>query len=365
MSKFFFPFILSFILSVVLTFLVRKIALKFNIVDDPKTRPERKIHSKPIPLLGGLAIFLSFNITVLLAQHSLFGGYLLPKYLLGIFLSGLIIMLGGLIDDKYNLSPKWQFIFPITAVLITIASGIGIEYITNPLGGIFYLQQINITLFSLDSLPYKITLLADLFTFIWLIGMSYTTKILDGLDGLVSGITVIASLIIFCLSLSQNVAQPETAILAIILAGASLGFLIFNFHPAKIYLGEGGSLFAGFMLGVLSIISGGKIATALLIMGIPILDLAWVIIRRLFRDKKSPFKSADKKHLHFRLLDIGFSHRLAVLFLYFLITIFGVSSLFLAGPQKLLALGILIIFMVILGGFIVYKYKKTNNLLKN
>lgn len=356
--KYFLPFILSFVLSVILTFLVRKIALKFNIVDDPKTRPDRKIHKKAIPLLGGLAIFFSFNITVLLTHHSLLGGYLLPKYLFGIFISGFIIMIGGIIDDKYNLSPKWQFLFPVTAIFATIASGIGIEYITNPLGGIFYLQQINFTLFSVNNLPYKITILADLFTFIWLMGMSYTTKILDGLDGLVSGITIIASLIIFCLSLSQNVAQPETAILAIILAGACLGFLIFNFHPAKIYLGEGGSLFAGFMLGVLSIISGGKIATALLIMGIPILDLAWVIIRRLFRDKKSPFKSADKKHLHFRLLDIGFSHRLAVLFLYFLITIFGVSSLFLAGPQKLLALGILIIFMIFLGGFIVYKYQR-------
>ncbi len=112
-------------------------------------------------------------------------------------------------------------------------------------------------------------------------------------------------------------------------------------------------MFTGFILGVLAIISGGKIATALLIMGIPILDLAWVIIRRLFKDKKSPFKSADRKHLHFRLLDVGFSHRQAVMFLYLLTTIFGTCSLLLHGQQKLVALASVLVVMVLLGGLLV------------
>lgn len=362
MMKFILPFLLAFLLSAFFTFIVKKMAAKLNIVDDPNKRPERKIHMRPVPLLGGLAIFLSFNLAVLFFLHDLTGGYLLTKYLWGIFLGGLALMIGGLLDDKFDIKPKWQIIFPIIASLVVIATGMGIEYISNPLGGIVYLNQFSFNLFSLNGLPYKITLLADLFTIIWLMGMMYTTKILDGLDGLVSGITTIGAFIIFCLSLSSEVAQPETAILAIILAGACLGFLIFNFHPAKIYLGEGGSLFTGFMLGALAIISGGKIATALLIMGIPILDLAWVILRRFFKDKKSPFHEADKKHLHFRLLDIGFSHRQAVLFLYFLTALFGTSSLFLKGPQKLWALGALLLVMISLGAFVVYKYKKAQKM---
>lgn len=361
MNKFIFPFIIALVLSAFFTILVKKIATKWQIVDDPAKRPERKIHQRPVALLGGMAIFLSFNLVVLFFSQQLLGGYLLPKYLWGIFFSGLILMIGGLIDDKYDLPAKYQFVFPILSALVIIASGIGIEYVSNPAGGIFYLQQIKFTLFSYRGLPYQITLLADIFTFIWLLGMAYTTKILDGLDGLVSGITTIGSLIVFCLCLAQNVSQPETAILAIILAGACLGFLIFNFYPAKIYLGEGGSLLAGFMLGVLAIISGGKIATALLIMGIPIIDLAWVIFRRFVKEKKSPFKTADRKHLHFQLLEIGFSQRGAVLFLYLLTTIFGVSSLFLSGSQKLLDFAVLLLVMVLIGVIIVYKYKKIKN----
>ncbi|MFA6028142.1 MAG: MraY family glycosyltransferase [Patescibacteria group bacterium] len=358
MWKYIIPFILAFALSAFFSFVLMKVAAYLNIVDDPQKRPERKIHQKPMPLLGGLAIFLSFNLAVLFSYADLTGGYLLTKYLWGIFFGGLVLMIGGILDDKWDLKPKWQIIFPILSAITVVASGVGIEYITNPLGGIFYLNQINFTLFTLGDLPYKITLLADLFTIIWMMGMMYTTKILDGLDGLVSGITAIGAFIIFCVSISQEVAQPETATLAIILSGACLGFLLLNFHPAKIYLGEGGSLFAGFMLGVLSIISGGKIATALLIMGIPILDLAWVIIRRFLKEKKSPFKTGDRRHLHFQLLDIGFSHRSAVIFLYFLTTIFGLSTLFLESSQKLIALGVLVVVMIGLGLFVYYKYRK-------
>lgn len=359
MEKFIFPCILAFSLSVFFTFIIKKISLKFGILDDPNKDKSRKIQTKAVPLLGGLAIFISFNLVVLIFISNLLGGYLLSKYLWGIFFGGLILMFGGYLDDKYNLKAKYQFIFPIVACLIIIACGIGITYISNPLGGIFYLNNFEFNLFTINNLPYKITIFADIFTLIWLMGMMYTTKILDGLDGLVSGITIIGSFIIFFLSLSQQVAQPETAILAIILAGSCLGFLIFNFHPAKIFLGESGSLFTGFMLGVLSIISGGKIATALLILGIPILDLAWVIIRRLIKDKKSPFSTADKKHLHFKLLDIGFSHRQAVLFLYLLTLVFGMSSLFLQGKQKLLAFAVLVIILALLSLFIYLRYHLT------
>ena len=149
---------------------------------------------------------------------------------------------------------------------------------------------------------------------------------------------------LFGLSLSSQVQQPQTALLAITFAGSLLGFLILNFHPAKIFLGESGSTFAGFMLAVLAVVSGGKIATTLLVMGIPLLDMIWVIFQRL-RRRQSPF-SSDRKHLHYKLTQIGLSEPQAVLFLYALTGIFGASALFLQSRGKLIALIILIIVML-------------------
>jgi UDP-GlcNAc:undecaprenyl-phosphate GlcNAc-1-phosphate transferase len=339
-------FFIAFTFSIIFTFLIRKLALRYQIVDQPEIGG-RKIHLKPVPLLGGLAIFLSF----FLVLHFLFSwmpqGDILSKHLMGIFLGSLFLMIGGFLDDKFKLPPKKQIIWPILAVLAIIISGVGVKYINNPFGsGFIHLAKIKWQIFNLQGVPYYFTLWSDLFTFVWLMGMIYTTKFLDGLDGLVSGITSIGALIIFFLSL-YFLGQPQTAFLAIILAGACLGFLIFNFHPAKIFLGESGGTFCGFMLGVLAIISGSKVATTLLIMGIPILDVSWVILRRVFREHHLPWL-ADQGHLHFRLLNSGFSHRQAVLFLYFLSLSFGLFALFLQTQGKILALGILGLVMLIL-----------------
>ncbi len=315
-------------------------ALRWKIVDEP-IEP-RKIHEKPIPLLGGLAIFLSFFLVLgyyVFFTDEVLGGQILVKNLAGVFLGGLFLMIGGFLDDKYKLAPRWQIIWPILAVIVVIASGIGINYITNPLGGTVDLNNWEKILFWWNGVPYKITLFADIFTFIWLLGMMYTTKFLDGLDGLVSGVSTIGAVIIFFVSLMAEVSQPETAMLAIIFAGACAGFLLWNFNPAKIFLGEGGSLFTGFMLGVLSIIAGGKIATTLLIMGLPILDAFLVLLQRL-ATKKS-LVVADQKHLHFRLLDAGMSQRQAVFSLYFVTLVFGSSTLILKSEGKLFALGLL------------------------
>jgi UDP-GlcNAc:undecaprenyl-phosphate GlcNAc-1-phosphate transferase len=163
---------------------------------------------------------------------------------------------------------------------------------------------------------------------------------------LVTGIAGIGAVVIFLLSLTPQVMQTPTAFLAITLAGALLGFLILNFYPAKIFLGESGSTFAGFMLAVLAIVSGGKIATAVLVMGIPLLDALWVILQRI-SNKQSIF-AGDRRHLHFRLLDIGFSEPQAVLFLYALSGFFGATALFLQSMGKLVALGILVGVMVVI-----------------
>ncbi|OGY42912.1 MAG: hypothetical protein A2Y67_03520 [Candidatus Buchananbacteria bacterium RBG_13_39_9] len=354
-------FAISFLLSIILTLAVRQIAIRFKIFDLPNA--ERKIHQTPIPLLGGIAVFLSFALALLLLTYGtnwIIGGFILPKHIWGIISAGLVLIIGGALDDIYNLKPKFQIIFPVIAALIIISFGIGISHVRNPFGGIISFLNWQFILFWFQGIPYKITLFADLFTLIWLMGMMHTTKLLDGLDGLVSGITAIASLIIFAVSLNKIVAQPNTALMALILAGAFAGFLIFNWHPAKIFLGESGSLFAGLMIGVLAIISGSKVATTLLIMGIPILDVLWIIIRRIFKRKKVSI--GDSKHLHFRLLDVGFSQRQAVLFLYSLTALFGLAALFLQTFGKLIAMIVLSIVMIILAVYlvIIYQYKKIN-----
>lgn len=362
------PFLIAFIVALLLVFVIRKIALRHKIVDLPNDSVERKVHKKPVPLLGGMAIFITVVVVTLgyvIFSDRVLGGYMLPKYLVGILIAGLFIMIGGYLDDRYNLKPSRQIIWPILACLTIILSGIGIKYITNPLGGIITLDGVELKIFSLNNIPYYFTLFADLFAFFWLMGIMYTTKFLDGLDGLVSGITTIGAFVLFFLSLNKEVAQPETALIAIILAGATAGFLIFNWHPAKIFLGEGGSLFTGFMLGVLAIISGAKVATALLIMGIPILDVVWVIVRRLFFEKKSPFKTADKKHMHYRLIDIGLSHRQAVLALFAVSMLFGGLALVSGGKQKLALMILVGLLMFVFILVVTVRYKRRKRLIND
>ena len=342
------PFVLSFLAVVLLTPRIRKLALNWGIVDIPQS--ERKIQIGHVPLLGGLAIYFSFLIVLLISWSAgwLSDGIIQTNQILAIIFGGLIIVIIGFLDDKYDLKTK-SFSGPLFAALLAVLMGIAIKYVTNP--------------FIAGSGPYGRALLyfvpqiGALLSFVWLLALMYTTKLLDGLDGLVSGIGAIGAIILFFVSLFWDVPQSGTSVLALILAGACLGFLIYNWHPARIFLGESGSVFIGFMLGVLSIISGAKIATALLIMGIPILDVIWIILRRVFTEHKSPF-SGDRKHLHFRLLDVGFSHRQAVLFLYALTLIFGLSSLFLQSQHKIIALGILAVIMILLALALVFVYKK-------
>ncbi len=332
---YFFIFIASLALAAGLTVLVKKAAVSLKILDIPdKNGSGRKIHDKPIPLLGGAAIFLAYFILLFAFAPRFLSGNLRPSHLISFFIGGLIIIIGGALDDKYNLSPKKQIIFPLLAILSVILGGIEIGKITNPFGG----GYIDLSSFVILG-PFLISL--------WLLGMMYTTKLLDGVDGLVTGISAIGGFIIFLFTTTTRYFQPDIAFASILLAGAASGFLIFNWHPAKIFLGEGGSLLLGYILGVLAIISGGKIAIALLVMGIPILDVFWTILRRL-ASGKNPFRSADKKHLHHRLLALGFSQKGTVLFFYILSVSFGLSGLFLQSRGKFLALMALVFLMFVI-----------------
>jgi len=329
----------AFAVCAACTYLVRSFALRRGIVDEPKL--PRKRHGRPVALLGGVAIAAGIAMIALFlyATGWLPGEYIRTKYLIGIAIAVGILALGGVLDDRYDLKPSRQILFPIAAALAIIASGIGVTYITNPFGGLFHLDEIRAIVLWWDGIPYRLTLFADIFTMAWLLGMTYTTKFLDGLDGLVSGLVVIGGIVVAAVSLMQEVSQPDTALLALAVAGVFAGFLVFNVHPASIFLGEGGSTAAGFLLGTLAIISGGKIATTLLILGLPIFDTAMVIIRRLAR--KRPATAGDRSHFHFLLVDSGFNERQVVAMFWFVSALFGTSTLFLRGSAKVVAIGLI------------------------
>ncbi|MCW1930395.1 MAG: undecaprenyl/decaprenyl-phosphate alpha-N-acetylglucosaminyl 1-phosphate transferase [Candidatus Kerfeldbacteria bacterium] len=344
------------ILSVLVTVRVRKIAQQVQVLDIP-TEESKKIHRTPTPLAGGVAVIIAWLCGVLLVWPEITNGYVLPKHLVGIMIASLVIVVGGVWDDVKNLKPHMQILAPLTAIIIVIMSGIGVSTLTNPFGAPISLEGYRVVFFSIHGIPYGISLFADLFTLVWLLGMMYTTKLLDGIDGLVSSMAIVGALFLALLSFTTRVNQPETGILALMLAGAFAGFLIFNWHPASIFLGESGSLFAGFSLGVLSIFSGAKIATTLLIFALPILDVMWVIGRRLFVEKRSPF-SGDRLHLHQRLLDAGFSQRQTVVFLLSLTVAFGSCGLLFETKQKLIALTVAGLCMIMLGIALSWKRKQ-------
>ncbi len=329
----------SFGLTLVLVPVIRHFALANQIIDKPNL--PRKVHQQPIPLLGGTAIIISVLVMLIFGRiwHLANFDKIPDSYILSVIVSCILILIGGYLDDKYNLKPWQQIIWPLMAAGITLLAGINISYITNPFGGpdhaIIYLGPI----------------VSYMVTFIWLMGMMYTTKILDGLDGLVTGMTAIASFYIFILSLSWDISASATSFWSLALLGACLSFLIFNWQPAKIFLGEGGSVAVGFLLGILSIISGSKIITTLLIIGLPILDLIWVIIQRLLAGQ-SPFRHADNKHLHYQLLKIGLSKRQVVLIFYLIALVFGSLAVMSTSLGKLISLSVLIILMVTLSYYL-------------
>lgn len=357
-----YPFILATVLSFSLTFIVRKICLFYGLVSKPRNRD---IHKKPVPRLGGLAIFAAFFlisvIYFLLIDKTLFfsPSYWLgvDKHLLAIWIASLLLTLSMLVDDIYNLKPWQKIIFQLLATSIVIVSGIGIERLTNPLGGELNLNSVYIPIFKISGITYHLALWSDLITVIWLLGMMNIVNFVDGIDGLAGGVSVIAAFTVYLLSISDKVDQPHTALLAIILAGATLGFLIWNFPPAKIFMGDSGSMFLGFMLGILTLISGGKLATVFLVLGFPIIDGLIVVGGRLKRGE-NPFTTPDKTHLHHRFLKAGYTPRQAIISIYIISSAFAWVALRSTTGNKIIAALMLIILVFILTRLLNYKIKK-------
>ena len=334
-------FLASFLLSSGLTPLIINLAKYWGITDNPQLN-ERKIHDQPIPLLGGWSIFLASSVVILLIKYfSLANFSIIPNSLFwAVIVASLILIIGGSLDDKFNLKPYQQIIFPLIAVALVLFFGLKIDYVTNPFGGVFQIKEV-----------WGVVVAG-----FWLLGMMYTTKFLDGLDGLATGIGAIAAIFIFLISLKWDVFLSATGIWGLVFAGACLGFLIYNRQPARIFLGEGGSVLIGFILGVLSIISGSKIVTTLLVMGLPILDVLLVIIRRLM-EKKSPF-SGDRNHLHYRLLSLGLGKKQVVWVLYCLALFFGLLGLLSSSYLKMILAGCLFVTVIALSWFLKIKNKK-------
>lgn len=325
------------------------LARRYQILDYPQA--DRKIHQTPLPLLGGVAIYSAWVLVILFLNLA---GQLLDHkisntMLFGFLLGGLVLVVNGILDDKYHLPAAVTIWGPIMATLLVIWSGLEITHITHPAGGVLYLNNFfgNSSLLLLGLPP--------VITFLWLMGITYTTKLLDGIDGLTSSIGLVASLVIFMVSLSWDVRGSTTSLLTLALAGAIFGFLILNWHPAKVFLGEGGSTLIGFSLGVLAVISGSKIATALLVMGLPLLDIFWVVVRRLKRGQV--FWRGDREHLHFRLLAAGWGQRQIVFFLSLISFCFGLISIFFTTKAKIGALVFLLVFMFALSSWLNYKLK--------
>jgi UDP-GlcNAc:undecaprenyl-phosphate/decaprenyl-phosphate GlcNAc-1-phosphate transferase len=333
---------LAFVLSFLMTLVVRRAAIHFKIVDKP-TIP-RKIHGRPVAQLGGIAIFVAIaaaTIGLLLSGDLLTSGEITHGHYVGVLLGGLILMIGGFIDDRRELPPHLAFIAPILAAVTVIGFGIEVDKLTNPfsaIGGSAFGGGAQIILESWQS---------DILVFAWLMVVMYTTKFLDGLDGLATSVTSVGALMVMLLSLTAVYFQPDVALLSAVTIGGFVGFLFWNVHPASIFLGEGGSTFVGFMLGILAVISGGKLATALLVLGIPLLDVVWVVLRRWQRGGFLHIFQADKKHLHHRLLKLRWGQTTIVLLYVVIASAFGVSALFLQSQEKLVALLILAGIMVL------------------
>lgn len=334
MINYFFPFLLTFILSAAITPFVRHWAKKKKLQDLPAPR---KIHHKPIPRLGGVAIFLAFFLAIIFylifapeklifVNDKILG---VDKNLFGVLLGALVLVAAGIYDDIKGLKPFTKFLFQLAAAVIVAAFGIKIWWLSNPLGSQIILGN-----------------LSPVFVIIWILLVINVVNWLDGLDGLAVGVSGIAALILFFLSLAPTVNQPATALLCILVAGSTLGFLPYNFNPAKIFLGDSGSMFLGYMIAIFAIISGGKIATASLILGIPIFDAIWVILRRII-NKKAPWR-ADKKHLHHRFLSAGLSQKQAVILLYFIAVTLGIISLYSGSVGKFYAMIGLFLLMILL-----------------
>lgn len=325
------PFLFAFLSTVVITPIVIYFAKKYGLLDDPKRKHPAILHTKPTPRGGGIALFLGAFLPAL---------FLLPwNNLTGaIFLSALIALSIGLVDDFLNarskdLSPYFRVLVNFLCAIIIVTSGITVPFITHPFGGILHFDTIRIPfIFG------QYFFLSQIVAIIWIIWVMNMLNWSKGVDGVMPGIVVIAAVVIGILGLRFAVIDSTVATdvkLAFIIGGAALGFLLYNFYPAKIFPGYGATCLY-LLLAVVSMLSSSKLATAILVLGVPTVDALFTIIRRVL-SKRSPLYG-DKRHLYHLLLQFGWSHKQIALFYWTISAIVGLVALNLQSRNKLFAL---------------------------
>jgi UDP-GlcNAc:undecaprenyl-phosphate GlcNAc-1-phosphate transferase len=324
------------LISLLITPLVRQLAIRLDNVDRPD---HRRVNKRPVPRGGGIGVAIAFLVVaggLMIANDRLalvaVPRTIDPSELAALFVGGAIATLIGVLDDTLQLRARWQLLGQVALAAFAVWAGIAVTFINNP--------------FSSQNLV-LVGPVAIGFTMVWIIGMINSINFIDGLDGLSSGIALIAAVTLGLISLTTAPFQPFIAVLCFALAGALLGFLRWNFHPASIFIGTSGVMFVGYTLAVLSILGSAKVAVALLVLGVPIIDTFWIIVRRVTQGR-SPF-SPDRTHIHHRLLDLGLSHRQTVLVIYGICLGLAVLSMLLSGVTQLYAfLGIFVAFGLVL-----------------
>ena len=317
------------IVALISTPVVRTLAFRVGAVDVPKDA--RRMHDHPIPRMGGLAIFFGFILSVLLFLP-------LTEQLRGMLLGAVVIVILGIFDDIYALPAKPKFLVQILAALLAVLAG----------NRIFFLSNINV----FSSYPYwYLGWLSIPVSVFWIVGITNAVNLIDGLDGLACGVSTISSMTMLVIALM--VSEPDVAVLMAALAGACLGFLPYNLNPARIFMGDTGSTFLGFILAVVSIQGLFKFYTIIsfavpfLMLGLPIFDTTFAILRRLAKGQ-SPM-TPDRGHIHHRLIDMGFSQKQAVAVLYLISAILGLSAVVLTTSGVLKAM-LFLLALCIAGG---------------
>jgi len=327
------------LVSFLLTPLTIRYAERLGAIDVPND--ERRVHAKPIPRTGGIAVAASFvivgvaglalNAVVHIANTPL-NAVRTPE-VVALFAGVSVGAFLGYLDDRLELKARWQFIFQFVLAAIAIYFSISIDRLPNPFGD----NQILLG----DAASAAVTTL-------WIVGMINSVNFIDGLDGLLAGVALIAVTTLGIISLVSDPIQPVVAVMCGLLAGSLIGFLPYNFHPAPVFIGTAGVFSVGYALAVLSVMGTAKVALALLVLGVPIIDTFWIIIRRVSQGR-SPF-SADRGHLHHRLLDLGLSHRQAVMVIYAIGVILAISGLLLSGRGQISVF----LLVVIVGGLLLF-----------
>ncbi|AYD39194.1 undecaprenyl/decaprenyl-phosphate alpha-N-acetylglucosaminyl 1-phosphate transferase [Clostridium fermenticellae] len=316
------------VFSALFTPIVKRIAISINVIDVPKD--DRRVHKKPIPLLGGLAIYFSFIFTIILKAGAL------TSQEKGIIIGATIIVIGGFLDDKFDLKPWQKLLFQLGASIALILYGVMIFRITNPIANSNL--YINVKVFSIPL------------TIIWVVGITNALNLIDGLDGLAAGVAFISCITILIIALLNS--RIEASVLTSILAGSILGFLPYNFNPASIFMGDTGAQLLGFLLAAISIEGAVKsaaafaIAVPILALGIPIYDTLFAVIRRKINGK--PIMQADKGHLHHRLLAMGLSQKQVVMIMYFISAVLGTFAVIAMQVNSQRSYFLLLIVMIIL-----------------